>query len=290
MTRDKQIKGNPAPRLNLSPRRSLTMSCCKSSTMSFLDLPEMLLTCFLNEWLVMKDICALDQAITSTDLREHWLLLLQTIKYNASFEAWEHSQQSIRWMISRHVSLYHMVVKFTDIKSNTFANFKMSTLKSFRTRNTEDFHRTSYRVIDKCLVNIGQGCPNLETIHLGDFITLTEPMVQKLQDYCPNLKVIGNGHVVTKRRAWHEPYNLYCRSFICAMILTYLEVRHSDMSPHLRSRLRNISRKVERALYMVATSQEEYVDVMSLKARLRLLVQQKNHLKTIIEQGRVVEG
>ena len=250
----------------------------------------MLLTCFLNEWLVVHDICSLDQAITCSDHRDHWLALLKTIKHNSSFEAWEHTHRSIRWMMSRKISLTHMIIKFNDITSNTFVNFNMQSLKSFRTRTMEDFHRTSYRVLDKCILTIGQGCPNIESIYLGDFITLTEPMAHKLQDFCPNIKVIGNGHIVTKRRSWHEPYNLYCRSFICALILSYLEARHLEMSPHLRSRLRNIARKVERALYMVATSQEEYVDVMSLKARLRLLVQQKHQLKTIIEQGRVVEG
>ena len=266
------------------------MALCKIFATSLLDLPDTLITWLLNEWLVVKDVCALDQAMTCTGYRDQWLVLLQTMKSNSSFEAWEHSQRSIRWMLNRKVSLTHIIVNFNDINSNTFVNFKMSSLKSFRTRSTEDFHRTSYRVIDKCLQCVGQGCPNLETIYLGDFITLTEPTVNKLQDSCPKLKAVGNGHVVTKRRSWHEPYNLYCRSFICALILSYLEARHMEISPLLRSRLCNIARKVERALYMVAPSQEEYVDVMSLKARLRLLVQQKHQLKTIIEQGRVIEG
>ena len=260
------------------------------TTPSLLDLPEVIITGILNDWLVVQDICRLDQAMTNMEERDHWLFLLQTVRSNPSMEAYEHNHCSIRWLITRGVSISHMVLKCNGLKSNTFNNFQMHSLKSVRTRAIEDFQGCSYRILDKTLVNISQGCPNLELIYLGDFITLTDNNMKQLQDFCPNLKTIGNGHVVTKRRSWHEPYNMYCRSFICALILSYLEARHLDASSIIRTRLRNIARKVERALYMVASSQEEYVDVMSLKSRLRQLVQQKLYLRSIIEQGRVIEA
>jgi hypothetical protein len=242
------------------------------SSLQILDLPSELITLLISEWLDVRSLITLDAAISSEATRLRWLSILSTIRHQKALESWGHTHESLQWMSTRHVGIKSITIKrFECIKENTFTGFKMQCLQRFGSSQYESYSDTSYHTIDACLQALSNGCPNLSSIRLGEFVNPTLESMDRLHEGCPLLKRIESGRAVASRREWHAPSDYRSRVFVRYTIITLLEKRRHIKIESCPGRDINVARRIENELYFRADNKEEYSDITTLKTRLKLL-------------------
>ena len=164
---------------------------------NLLHLPSELFLKILSEYLELPDICKMDMAMTSHDLRRIWLNCLSAYQNFRTLETMEHTHDSIRWFIDRHIQVKSMVLKHFrcnhfDVREDTFRNISMPGLESFNARLFDDAGDiTLYDVSDTCLLHLADGCPNLKHIYFGDFIHFSSMGIKAITESCLQLESVG---------------------------------------------------------------------------------------------------
>ena len=257
-----------------------------------LNLPPELLSLLLSEWMDIQMICLFDVAMSSHLLLPIWRYALQFIKLNHSIESWEHTHASIRWLIQRKIDVTNIRIKrFSSLFFNTFHGIKMMSLKTLQAKSSEDFYGCSYDTLDNCLLQIAKGCPNLRVVNIGEYLLFTTHISEALHNYCPFLNWNTYGRSRLTRKMWHTPHDIHVRRFMADVIRRLLERRRgTSTDPVFQEKMRRDGKRIEESLYYLSYSRSEYLDLHSLKLRLRQLAERVVMKKTSGADVMVVAG
>ena len=262
------MKSGPSTRSSVSRHKQVLAS-------HVLNLPPELLSVLLSEWMDVHVICSFDIAMTSHLLLPIWRNALQSIQHNDSLESWEHTHASIRWIIQRKINVTNIRIKrFSSLYFNTFHGVKMASLKVLQAKASEDFYGCSYDTLDNCLLHIAKGCPNLQYINLGEFLLFTAHISDVLHLHCLSLNWNIYGRIRSTRKMWHTPHDIHVRRFMADVIRRLLERRRgASNDPFVQEKMRRDAKRIEESLYYLSFSRSEYLDLHSLKLRLRQLAE-----------------
>lgn len=240
-----------------------------------LSLPPELLSLLLSQWCDIEMICRLDCAMTSHLLIPIWHHTLQLIQLNPSLESLEHTHSSIRWLIQRRIEVQCIQIKrFSSLFFNTFHGIRMDSLRKLQAKPSEDYYGCSYDTLDNCLLQLAKGCPNIESLHIGEYLLFTTHISEIMRFYCPNLNWSVYGRPRLTRKMWQTPHDIHVRKFMADVIRRLLERRRGTSSDVLvQEKMRRDAKRIEESLYYLSYSRSEYLDLHSLKLRLRQLAE-----------------
>ena len=163
-------------------------------------------------WLSIKSISDLDVAISNGDDRPVWLKYLGIIDADSINEYSQHCHDSIRWLITRGIrtTRINWSPRMGTINDTTFIGFGSPSKHLNRDNMTENCLGTGgFSMVDcvsldftgadictdKIIKDIARGCPQLNTILLGNNEDLTDESLIELARWCPQIHTIDLSHI-----------------------------------------------------------------------------------------------
>ena len=128
----------------------------------------------LSQWLDIRSIRILDIALSSHELRPHWLALLCTIRATA-IDDWGHSLSSLIWLTMRGIRVRRMEMKYDAGRIRG-----SDSLKFMKTDLIHIGLRDCVNITDACILNIVHKCCELISIDLSGCKCLTDAGISAL--------------------------------------------------------------------------------------------------------------